>query len=143
MAIAAQFAEVPNVGMAKITGASGSNTSRIGAGTPNTDIWSVFTTGASGSRIDKISIRAAGTVVVTMVGTIRLFVSADNGTTKRLLKEILVTAITPSASAEGFNYVYIPDGGLILPTGYTLWVSSQVVDIAGNQFDVIVQGGNF
>lgn len=143
MSATAQFTAVPNVGRVRISGASAINTNRDGTGTEGTNIFQLFTAGANGSRIDKIIVRAAGTVAVTTAGMIRIFIS--DGTNKRLYNEIPVTAVTPSASAVGFNNNSTSsiDGGLIIPSGFSIWVTSEKAGTTGDQFDVIALGGNF
>ena len=74
---------------------STANTNRDGSGTVGT----VFTANAiNGSLIDRIEIMAAGT---TTAGVVRLFI--HNGSSYFLWKEILVGAITPSATVAAFN----------------------------------------
>lgn len=85
------FVQTPKCWIAAVTAA---NTGRDGSGT----IPIVATAGANGSKIDHIDIEAYGT---TTAGVIRLFIS--DGTTIMLWKEILVTAITPSATIAAFT----------------------------------------
>lgn len=145
MAVTANFALVPNVGRVKISGVAASNTSRTGSGTEGTNIFNVFTAGTNGSRIDRIIATAAGTLNVTTAGLIRFFISGPAGTDKTFYREWAVTAVTPSASAAGWtNYTTSKiDGGLCLKSGEKLWVSVHTVDGAGNQFDIVVEGGDF
>lgn len=77
---------------------STANANRDGTGT----IATVFTAGANGSRVDDVSIKATGT---TTAGMIRFYRSLDNGSTWKLLREVQVTAITPSGSAPSFEAV--------------------------------------
>lgn len=69
------------------------NTGRDGSGT----LVTVFTAGASGSRIDDLTIKATGT---TTAGMIRLFL--HDGTNARLWKEIPILAITPSGTVAAW-----------------------------------------
>lgn len=85
------FFSTPRTAVAQVTTA---NTARDGTGT----IATVITGAASGTRIDDIEINATGT---TTAGVIRLFL--HDGTNARLLREILVGAITPSTSVAAFN----------------------------------------
>lgn len=89
---------------------STANTARDGTGTLGT----VFTAGASGSRIDDVTIQAVGT---TTAGVVRLYL--HNGTTAFLLKEILVPAITPSVTVSPFNYA-LTGLALALQSGWSL-----------------------
>jgi len=101
-----QFAATPR---ASVTRISTANTNRDGTGT----IGTLFTGGASGSRVDDISIKATGT---TTLGMVRLYRSLDNGSTWRLLKEVSITAITPSGTVQSFESV-LTDLQWILPAG--------------------------
>lgn len=145
MAVTAQFANTPNVGRTKISGVAAANTARDGSGTEGNNIFLAFTAGASGARVDRVIVNAAGTLVTTTAGMIRVFISSAGGINKRLWREWQVTATVPSASAFGYtNYTTSKiDGGLALRAGEQLWVASHIADAAGNQFDVIVEGGDF
>ena len=91
------------------------NTNRDGTGT----IGTVFTADATdGSVVDHIDIVATGT---TTAGVVRLFV--HNGSTAFLWKELLVGAITPSATVKSFEDSVDcsrPDNELTLPAGWSL-----------------------
>ena len=145
MAVTAQFSNTPNVGRVRIAGTGALNTARDGSGTEGTTIFLAFTAGASGSRIDRVIVNAAGTLAATTAGMVRFFISGSDGTNKRLWREWAVTAVTPSASAVGYtNYTTSKiDGGLALKSGEKLWVTSHIADAAGNQFDIIIEGGDF
>ena len=127
MASSPGFAATPRCAIAQISTA---NTLRDGTGT----IGTVFTAGASGSRIENVTIAATGT---TTAGMVRLFV--HNGTTAYLLQEIPVYAITPSSTVSSF-YAYVQfENGLIIPTSYSLRASTNNAET----FNVIAQGGDF
>lgn len=111
MSTSAQYASTVQSASAQVTTA---NTNRNGTGT----IVSVFSAGASGSRVDDIYIVATGT---TTAGVVRLFIS--DGTNIRLWQEIIVAAVTPSTtqavwSASLFNQ------GLLLKSGWSLQAST-------------------
>lgn len=93
MASTAQYVATPKNGVAQVSTA---NTNRDGTGTLAT----VYTAGTNGSRIDALQIQAAAT---TTAGMVRFFISNDGGTTKRLVGEVAITAITPSATVAAFN----------------------------------------
>jgi hypothetical protein len=112
MATAAQYAATPRAAVAVVSAA---NTNRDG--TTGTYV-TVFTAGASGSRIDDIRITAAGTVTA---GVVRLFV--HDGTTGRLWQEVMVTATTPSTTVQTFNTALF-NQALVLPTGWSLRAST-------------------
>lgn len=108
MATAPAFAAIPNRGSAV---ASTANTNRDGTGTLAT----VFTAGASGSRIDYVRLQAR---VTTAAGTVRLFLS--DGTNVNLLKEQVTVGATVSGTVAGESYDYIPASPLILKASETL-----------------------
>lgn len=111
---------------------STANTNRDGTGTLGT----VLTGAADGTRIHKITIKAA---VTTTAGMIRLYI--DNLTNVRLWKEITVDAVTPSATVEAFSEVIDLPGedALNIPSGYILKASTEKAEA----FNVIAEGGNY
>jgi hypothetical protein len=130
MATAPAFAATPRCAIVQATAA---NTNRDGTGT----IATLFTAGASGSRVERVRIQAAGT---TTAGVVRLFI--HDGTNARLLREVLVTAITPSTTVEAFSADVDfsgPDQVLVLPTGYSLRVSTHNAET----FNCFAFGGDF
>lgn len=145
MAVTAQFSNVPNVGRARISGVAAVNTNRDGSGTAETNIFLAFTAGVNGSRVDRVIAIAAGTLATTTAGMIRVFHSTGAGANKRLWREWQVTAVLPSASAIGYtNYTTSKiDGGLALKAGEQLWITSHIADSTGNQFDIVIEGGDF
>jgi hypothetical protein len=106
------FTDTPKVGIVVISTA---NTNRNGTGT----IGTVFTAGTDGSYISKITIKATGT---TTAGMVRLFI--HDGTNARLLREVDVSALTPSATVKSFSGEITYSEGLIIPTGYSLGAST-------------------
>lgn len=111
MAIAAQYASTVKTAVVQATAA---NTGRDGTGT----IVTVLTAGTSGTRIDDITIQATGT---TTAGVVRLFI--HDGTTARLWREVLVSAITPSTTVSPFSAT-LTNLGLVLQTGFSLRAST-------------------
>lgn len=127
MSVTANYAATPKPASVLVSAA---NTNRDGTGTLAT----VFTAGASGSRIDDIVIAAIGT---TTAGMVRLYL--HNGTSAFLLTEIPVSAITPSGTLAAFRSVLL-DQGLILATGWSLRASTHNAE----SFHVTVtRGGDF
>ena len=127
MAITAQFVATPKVGVVTISTA---NTSRDGSGT----IGTVFSAGSSGSRIERVQVKAQGT---TTAGMVRLFV--HNGTTAYLLTEIQVVPVTPSGTVPAYEATFVFDGGLVIPAGYSLRASTNNAE----SFHVVALGGDF
>lgn len=111
MAVQAQYAATPRSALGQVTTA---NTNRDGTGT----IATIFTAGASGSRVDDIYIVATGTVTT---GVVRLFI--NDGTNTRLWQEILVTSTTPSTTVQVWSATLL-NSALILPNGFSLRAST-------------------
>jgi hypothetical protein len=94
------------------------NTNRDGTGTLGTLSIGV----GSGKRLGRLTIQAAGT---TTAGVIRFFLSTDGGTTKRLVLEVLVTALTPSTTIAAFRQMIADFNGFVLAnTNHILYVST-------------------
>ena len=127
MATQAQYASTVRAAVAQVTTA---NTNRNGTGA----IVTVFTAGASGSRIDDISIDAVAT---TTAGVVRLFI--NDGTTSYLFQEILVTATTPSTTVAVWSTTLL-NQALVIPTGWSLRASTNNAET----FNIIVtRAGDF
>lgn len=110
------FSDTPSVTNILISTA---NTNRDGTGT----IGTAFTPAADGSLLRCLKIKAEGT---STAGMLRVFVSYD-GTNWRLLDEILVDAITPSALVKSFEYTWFPPGyqdGAPLQSGRKIGIST-------------------
>jgi hypothetical protein len=132
MAIQAQYAATPKCGIGQVSVA---NANRDGTGT----IATIFTAGASGSRIDAINLKAVGT---TTAGMIRLFI--HDGTNAHLLTEVPVLAVTPGASTPSWGAQLNTNTmtqvlPIILPTGYSLRASTEKAET----FNIIALGGDF
>ncbi len=128
MAIQPQFVTTPNVGIGAIATA---NANRDGTGTIGT-IWSA---GSNGGRIDYVFIKAT---VTTTAGTVRLYV--HEGSTYTLIAEVLVSAITASATVAAWTGVWTPPGGyLVLETGQSLRASTEKAE----NFNLVAVGGDF
>ncbi len=69
---------------------------------PVTSVKTILTAGALGTKVFEIVVEAT---VTTTAGMIRIFISEDGGTTKRLYDEILVSAVTVSATVAAFRAV--------------------------------------
>ena len=106
------------------------NTARDGTGT----IATIFTAGADGSRIEAIEVCGTGT---TTSGVVRIFI--HDGSNARLLKEMLVPAVTPSTSIEVWREIFVPAVPLVLPSTHSIRASTHI----GETFNVFVHGGSF
>ena len=129
MASEPQFVAAPVIGIGAISTA---NTNRDGSGT----IVDILTGATNGTRISKITVNAT---VTTTAGMVRLFIY--DGSTYFLYREILVPAITVSASVAGFSYVLelLGERALILPNNWKLSASTH----NAHTFHVAAEGGNF
>jgi len=104
--------------------ATAANSNRDGTGT----LVTVYTAAASalGSRIDRIVIQATAT---TTAGMIRLYLANSAASAIRLIQEIPVIAITPSATQPAFSVVVNFDQGLVLENAATLRASTANAEV--------------
>ena len=126
MATTPNFASTPRCSSVAISIADTSRTAPTNVGT-------LFTAGASGSRIDEIDITAAGTSTANIV---RIFIF--DGSTYFLLQEIPITAITPGAAIASFSTA-ITFNSLVIPSGYSLRVTTNNAEI----YHLSAFGGDF
>jgi len=104
--------------------------------TAPTNVATLATGGASGSRIDFIRIKATGT---TTAGIVRLWI--HDGSSYFLFREVAVTAITASSSVPSFFAELDLRGAPILlaTSSYTLRVSTE----KSETFKIAAFGGEF
>jgi hypothetical protein len=140
MATAAQYATTPIVEYAQVSAA---NTNRDGTGTTVLICSGPASAQASGvgKRIARVYVKATGT---TTAGMVRFYISTDGGTTKRLVTEITVTAITAGASTQTFNSVVVDLEGFVLQGQ----VSSQNCSLYASThnaetFNIVVSSANY
>jgi hypothetical protein len=127
MSTSAQFASTPVSAAANVATA---NTARDGTGT----ITTLYTAPASGARIDDIWMKAKAT---TTAGMLRFWL--HDGANYRLLREILVTAITASGTVASWESA-LQNLGIVLQSGWSIRVSTNNAE----SFDVsITKGGTF
>jgi len=138
MATTAQYTAQP---ILEYTQISTANTGRDGSGTLGTVASGPAVTAANGvgKRLLRVSVCAAGT---TTAGVIRFFISNDNGSTKRMVCEKLVPAVTPSTTVSAFRTEVPELVGMILPGGTG---GNTVILYAGTNnaetFNVICESG--
>lgn len=110
------------------------NTNRDGSGT----IVTIYTAGANcGSLIQNIKAQAVGT---TNAGVLNLFHSVDNGSTWKLIGDLLVAAVTPSATAVAWSG-YFSGNFLPLPMAANAQHKLGLTTTIAQAFTVIVDGG--
>lgn len=124
MSTAANFAATPRSGSGALSAA--------GTLSGFTNPVDIFSAGTAGSRIESVFIKAKGT---TTAGQVRLAI--HNGSTPFVIKEVSVTAITPSGATSSFEATVAL--GIVIPTGYKL----QANTLNGESFDVTANGGDF
>lgn len=126
------FAATPRQGQASVSVA---DTSYSGPASAQT----VFLAPAGGSRVERVRVVAAGN---TAAGVVNLW--AHDGTNYRLLRSLVITAVTtnttttPPWGSDGAGVVYF-EGGLILPSGWSLRVSTTIAQA----FHVTADGADF
>ena len=126
------FTLTPHISSARTATA---NTNRDGTGTLAT----VATGQANGTRIDRVTIE--GTGASTTPGMVRFYLD-DGAGNIRLIKEIPVTAATPSATVLGFFYEWVRTDTYpveVLPNGWMLKAAPHNAE----QFDIVAHGGDF
>lgn len=106
------FTLTPIIAMGLVSAA---NTNRDGTGT----LVDIATGGVNGTKIESVRVKG---IVTTTAGMIRLYV--NNGSATRLIKEIVVSAITVGAGVAGFESEWIPDIPFVLPSTYVLRAST-------------------
>lgn len=130
MATDPQFTSVVRAAVKLVSAA---NTNRDGTGT----LVDILAGGTNGTRVERVEITARGT---TTAGVIRLYL--NDGTTAFLIREILVTAITPSTSLAVFSAQVLFNLDsliLLIPSGYKLQASTHNAE----NFNVAAYGGDF
>jgi hypothetical protein len=125
-----QFTATPGITLAQVSTA---NTNRDGTGTVAT----ILAGSATGRRINKITVKGIAT---STAGMVRLYIY--DGTNTRLYREVLVTAITASASVAAFSseILYYDSDAPILPsTSFELRGSTHNAET----FNIIVEWADF
>jgi hypothetical protein len=123
------FFSTPKIWMGQVSAA---NTNRDGTGT----IVTIATAGGSGSKVERIVVQAAGT---TTTGFVRLYV--HDGTNARLIREVPVTAATPSGSVAAFRAevdLSFPSQIFVMQSGYSLRASTHNAET----FNIIAVGAD-
>lgn len=118
MATAPSFSATPNIGSGLVSATLDTSL------TAPTNITTIITAGANGTQIFEIVVEGVGT---TVAGVLNIF--RYDGSTYHLYDQILVTAITSSATATAFRSTR-QYTNLILKSGDTLRIAQTV---SGNQ----------
>jgi hypothetical protein len=133
MSTSAQYASTPRIGSALLTTADTSLTAPSTVGT-------VFTAGASGSRIDYIDVQGVAT---TTAGLVNLFIY--DGSTYFLYTQVPILAITSSTTVPAFSTAISSNANptilpINLPTGYSLRAT---VSVTQTGVRVTASGGDY
>lgn len=122
------FVATPVCGIVQVSTA---NANRDGTGTLGT----AYTAGANGGRVEYVRAKAA---VTTTAGMVRIFISTDGGTTKRLWAEIAIAAATVSNSVQSSEGEYQPRKPLVLPASAIVYASTHNAEA----INVFIHGGD-
>ena len=128
MASTPSFTSTPRIGYGQVSTA---NTNRDGTGT----VVTMLTGAAAGTKVFEI---AAQATVTTTAGMVRIFLSLDGGTTKRLIDELAIAAATVSASVKGtrittsYSNLILPDASAVLYASTHNAEAINVVALAGD-----------
>lgn len=108
--------------------------------TAPTALATLKTASSAGSLVTAVEATAQGT---TTAGVLRLFISDDGGTTKRLYEEVLVSAFTPSTTVAvwsgRFRRMSLAKPLILTPTNGVLYVATNNAE----GFTVHAEGGDF
>ena len=135
MATQPQYTTQPILEYVQVTTA---NTNRDGSGTLATVCTGPNTSAGNGvgKRIFRVTIQSTAT---TTAGVIRFFLSTDNGTSKRMICEKIVPAVTPGTTIAAWRTEVAELVGLILPggTGNILYATTNNTET----FNIFVESG--
>ena len=119
------------------------NTTRDLSSTTNADL--LFTSGTNGSRVDIITFthEAASQAQASVAAVGRVFLTTTaTGSNPKLIAEIALPLITPSAVIIGQSAVITFTPALVLKTGQFLWVSISATQTSGG-YDIVASGGDY
>lgn len=131
------FVQTPKTGRLVLVAG---NTARDGSGT----VGSAYTAGANGAKIKRIrftSAQATAAASSAMVG--RVFISTDGGTTWDLLAEVVISAVTASATVVGSQSFITFADGLDIAASAVIGATISVYAGVQDRMQVIVEGGDF
>ena len=140
----------PNVSSVKITTTS-TNTRSDGsaAGAIGTDQFLAFTSGASGSFVQRARFNtvASAAAVTSVATTLRVFLSSTGSgiptsANTNLLAEISVPAISTAATTAATNYYEIPLN-IAVPSGRYILVSQHLAQTTNQSWQATIFGGDY
>ncbi len=144
-----QFTRQGNIGSVLFGGAA-LTTSDGSSGTIGTNIFLAFTADATnGSYVEAIRIMAVASAAATATAAtvVRVYISSiTSGSTTTantfLIGELALPAITADQTTTATNWYDLPLG-FRLPAGYTILVSSHIVNNANTSLRATVFGGDY
>lgn len=144
-----QFTRQANIG-STLFGSAALTTSDGSSGTISTNIFVAFTADATnGSYVEAVRVlgvaSAAATATAPTVARIYLSSIATGSTTTGntwLIGELALPAITADQTTTATNWFDLPLGFRI-PAGYTILVSSHVINTSNTSYRAVVLGGDY
>ena len=130
MSLDAAFAATPKCAVAYTSTAK----TTIAQTNSATGISDLYTAGASGSRIDDIIIQCAAT---STAGMLRFWI--HDGTNYTMIREVPITAITPSVTVQAFTAT-LSNLAWCMQTGYKLCISTNNAEAVGV---IVTRAGDF
>lgn len=132
-----------------INGAT-ANTKSDGTGTIGTDLFKAFTAGAQGSLVKRVRFNPVASVAATGLSAtvLRLFLSSKTsgatspGVDTWLVAEIAAAVQTADQTVTATFSLEIPLN-LVVPAGYTLLVSSHIINVANTSWHALVEGVDY
>ncbi|CAB4143682.1 hypothetical protein UFOVP450_198 [uncultured Caudovirales phage] len=140
----------PNVSSSKITTTStNARSDGSAAGAIGTDQFVAFTSGPSGSFVQRVRFNpvASAAAVTSVATTLRVFLSSTGSGTPtaantHLLAEISVPAISAAALTAATNYYEIPLN-VAIPASRFILVSQHVAQTTNQSWQATVFGGDY
>ena len=130
MSLDAAFAATPKAAVAYTSTAK----TGIAQTASATGISDLYTAGANGSRIDDIIIQCAAT---STAGMLRFWI--HDGTNYTMIREVPITAITPSGTQQAFSTT-LSNLAWCMQTGYKLCISTNNAEAVGV---IVTRAGDF
>jgi len=108
-------------------------------------LFTLFAAGPSGSRVDSVTWTSAQSssyaASSAMVG--RVFITDTAGLNPRLLQEVAIATVTPSATVIGAQAIINFTNGLLMNSGSLLRVNQSVYAGVQDRMAVVARGGDY
>lgn len=86
-------------------------------------------TSTNGCRIDNIQVKACSSAFTSATVAQSVMIWMHDGTTAYIVKEIIVTAVTPSTTVASYDSGLIPLA-VVLPAAFALYISTSITTTA-------------